>query len=60
METKFMNTENSKMNEPHKFVLNLSQRSDLRSSNKINMLLFKTYLFITLGKIEENSIKTIN
>ena len=29
-----MNTENSKMNEPHKFVLNLSQRLDLRSSNK--------------------------
>ena len=34
METIFMNTENSKMNEPHKFVLNLSQRLDLRSSNK--------------------------
>ena len=34
METIFMNTENSKMNEPHKFVLNLSKRLDLRSSNK--------------------------
>ena len=34
METIFMNTENSKTNEPHKFVLNLSQRLDLRSSNK--------------------------
>ena len=29
-----MNTENSKMNEPHKFALNLLQRLDLRSSNK--------------------------
>ena len=29
-----MNTENSKTNEPHKFVLNLSQILDLRSSNK--------------------------
>ena len=29
-----MNTENTKMNEPHKFVLSLSQRLDLRSSNK--------------------------
>ena len=29
-----MNTRNSKTNEPHKFVLNLSQRLDLRSSNK--------------------------
>ena len=29
-----MNTENSKTNEPHKFVLNLSQRLDLRTSDK--------------------------
>ena len=29
-----MNTENSKTNEPHKFVLIFSQRLDLRSSNK--------------------------
>ena len=29
-----MKTKNSKANEPHKFVLNLSQRLDLRSSNK--------------------------
>ena len=29
-----MNNEDSKTNQPHKFVLNLSQRLDLRSSNK--------------------------
>ena len=29
-----MNMENSKTNEPQKLVLNLSQRLDLRSSNK--------------------------
>ena len=34
METIFMNTENSKNNEPHKFVLNLPQILDLRSPNK--------------------------
>ena len=34
METIFMNMENSKTNEPHKFVLNLSQRLDLRSLSK--------------------------
>ena len=34
MGTIFMNTENSKTNEPHKFLLNLSQRLDLESSNK--------------------------
>lgn len=34
METIFRNTENSKTNESHKFVLNLSQKLDLSSSNK--------------------------
>ena len=34
MEAIFMNTENSKTNEPHTFVLDLSQRLDLRSSVK--------------------------
>ena len=33
METTFMNRENSKMSEPHKFVPNLPQRLDLRSSD---------------------------
>ena len=45
MEAIFQNTENSKTNEPHKFVLNLSQRLDLRSSNK--HVSSKTYLFIS-------------
>ena len=48
METIFMNTANSKTNEPRTFILNLSQRLDLRSSNKHVAL--ETYLFITLGK----------
>ena len=34
METIFMDTGNSKMNEPHKFALNLSQRLYLKSLNK--------------------------
>ena len=34
METIFMSRENCKTNEPHKFVLNLSQILDLRSSDK--------------------------
>ena len=34
MERIFMNTENTKTNEPHKFIFNLSQRLDLRSSDK--------------------------
>ena len=44
-----MNTENSKTNESQKFVLNSSQRLDIKL--QINMLLFKTYIFITRGKI---------
>ena len=43
-----MNTENSKTNEPHKFVINLSQRLDLRSPNKHVAL---QNLFIARGKI---------
>ena len=34
MELIFMNTENSKINEPHKFILNLSQRLDLKGADK--------------------------
>ena len=34
METIFTKTKNNKTNEPHKVGLNLSQRSDLTSSNK--------------------------
>ena len=34
MTTIFMNTENSKTNEPNKFVLNMLQRLDWKSSNK--------------------------
>ena len=35
METTFINTENSKMNKSYKFAINLSQRLDLRSSDKV-------------------------
>ena len=46
METIFMNMENSKMNEPHKFVLNLPQRLDLRSSDK-HIALQNLYIYYT-------------
>ena len=44
-----MNTENSKTNEPHKFVLNLQQRLDLRSSNEHVALYLYILQFITCG-----------
>ena len=49
LETIFMNTEKSKANKVYKFVVNLPQRLDLRTSNE--MLVVKPYLFITREKI---------
>ena len=63
METIFMNTENSKTNVPHKFVLNLPQRSDLRSSNKYLALQYYLSLCYTRKNIRKpyknNKLKTI-
>ena len=52
METIFMNTENSKTNEPHKFVLNLSEILDLNSSNKY-LALQKWSIYYTWRKIRK-------
>ena len=49
METIFMNTENSKTSEPHRFKLDLTGKLNLKNSNK-NMALANLIL-ITLGKI---------
>ena len=57
-----MNTENSKTNEPHKFVLNLSQRLDLRSSDK-HVALQKLSIYYTWKnvrkKYKNNKLKII-
>ena len=58
MEAVFMNTENNKTKEPRKFVLNLSQRLDLRSSNK-HVDLQNLSIYYTWKNIK-NSIRTIN
>ena len=47
-----MNTENSKTNEPHKLVLNLSQRLHLRSSNK-HLVLHNLYIYYTWKNIRK-------
>ena len=57
METTFINTKNTQINEPHKFVLNLSQTLDLRSSNKHVAL---QNLSIICRKIQDNITKIIN
>ena len=59
METIFIYTENNKRNESHQFVLNFSERLDLRSSNKYAAR--QTYLFITHAKnMRKQWIKTFN
>ena len=62
METIFINTENSKTNKPHKFVLNLSQIFDLRSSNK-RVALQKLSIYYTWKNIRKqyknNKLKII-
>ena len=57
-----MNTENSKTNEPHKFVLNLPQILDLRSSDKHVVLqnLYIYYAWKNIGKqYKNNKLKII-
>ena len=58
MEAVFMNMENNKTKEPRKFVLNLSQRLDLRGSNK-HVALPNLSIYYTWKNIK-NSIRTIN
>ena len=62
METIFKNTENSKTNVSHKFILNLPQRSDLRGSNKYldlqYLTLYYTYSVTDIQDYVEYIIKT--
>ena len=62
METLFMNTDNSNTSELQKFVLNLSQGLDLRSSNKHvalqNLSIYYTWKNIT-QQYENNKLKII-
>ena len=62
METIFMNNKNSKTNEPHKFVFNLSQIVELGSSNKY-VALQNLSIYYTWKKIRKqykiNKLKII-
>ena len=62
METIFMNTKSSKTSEPHKFDLNLSQRLDLKSSNK-HVVLHNLSIYYTWKNIRKqyknNKLKII-
>ena len=51
METIFMNTENSKTNEPHRFRLSLADKLDLKDPNK-KMALANLSIYYTWKKIK--------
>ena len=51
METIFMNTENSKTNEPHRFRLNLTDKLNLKNPNK-NMALVNLSIYNTWKNIK--------
>ena len=53
-----MNTDNSETNEPYKFVLNLSQRLDLRSSNK-HITLQNLSIYYIRKQFKNNKLKAI-
>ena len=53
METIFVNAENNKTNEPHKSVLNWSQRLGLRSSNK-HVALQNLFVYCTWKSIRQH------
>ena len=51
METIFMNTKNNKTNEPHNFKLDLTDKLNLKNSNK-NMVLANLSIYYTWKNIK--------
>ena len=49
MDTVFMNYENSKTSDPHRLLLDLTDKINLKRSDK--MLLYQSWAFSTHGKI---------
>ena len=49
MDTIFMNSENSKTSDPHRLLLNLSDK--MKFKKLVNMLLYQTLSFTTHGKV---------
>ena len=60
METFFMNSKNSKTNEPYKFKYDLIDKLDLKNPNKNMALANLSNLSITLGKILNQLITIIS
>ena len=58
MDATFTNSKNSKTSHPHKLLLNLTNKIDLRRDE--NLLHYQISVFTTHGKIRRVQIKTIN
>ena len=51
MDTIFMNSENAKTSDPHRLLLNLSYKINLKKCCLINMLLYQTLAFTMNRKL---------
>ena len=51
MDTIFMNSENSKISDPHTLLLNLTDKINLKRRRLLIMLLYQTLAFTKHGKI---------
>ena len=54
----FMNSKNSKISDPYRLLLNLTDKKDLKE--KINRLLYQILAFTIHRKMLKSDIKTIN
>ena len=54
MDAIFINSENSKTSHPHRFLLNLTDKTDLKTGKKL--LLCQIVVFMTHGKHKQNLI----
>ena len=60
MNTIFINSENSKISDPHKLSLNLTKKKKKNWDKKINALLYLIFIFILYGKLSKGHIKIID
>ena len=60
MNTIFMNSENDKISDSHRLLLNLTDKMRRTWEEKINVLLYQILAFIIHGKILKSHIRIIN
>ena len=58
MNTRFMDSQSSKTSDPHKLLLNLTDKIDLKKMK--NILLYQILVFSIHGKMQKSHIRIIN